>query len=156
MPIANPGAPTNLLVTPGNSQLTVSFTAPLDNGGVPISDYEYKLNGGSWVSAGTTSPFTITGLTNGTSYAVAMRTKTIDSVPTTRYSVDSSAASGIPATVPAQVSSTAARLSVTVLSTSQSLRFRATAVRQSPPISTRPRAMAPPGATGATRPGPRV
>ena len=103
MPIANPGAPTNLVVTPGNGQVTVSFSAPLDNGGVPISDYEYKLNGGSWVSAGTTSPFTITGLTNGTSYSVVMRTKTVDATPTTRYSVDSTAANGIPATVPAQV-----------------------------------------------------
>ena len=43
-------------------------------GGSPITDYEYALDGGAWVSASTTSsPFTITGLTNGTSYNVTLR-----------------------------------------------------------------------------------
>jgi hypothetical protein len=103
MPVTDPGAPVVDSVTRADGQLIVAFTAPLDNGGVPINGYEYRLNGGSWVSAGTASPFSIAGLTNGTAYSVVMRTKTVDSTPTSRFSLDSTAVSGIPAAVPAQV-----------------------------------------------------
>jgi titin len=102
MPVTDPGAPVVDSVTRADGQLIVAFTAPLDNGGVPINGYEYKLNGGSWVSAGTASPFSIAGLTNGTAYSVVMRTKTVDATLTSRYSLDSTAVSGTPAAVPAQ------------------------------------------------------
>ena len=52
----------------------MAFTAPSSNGGSTITDYEYQLDGGSWVSASTTtSPVVISGLTNGTSYSVKLR-----------------------------------------------------------------------------------
>ena len=69
-----PGAPTGLSATPGNGQATIAFTAPASDGGAAITDYEYQIDSGSWVSAGTTtSPLTITGLTNGTTYSVKLR-----------------------------------------------------------------------------------
>jgi len=69
-----PGAPTAVGVNTGSETVTVSFTAPIDDGGFTIADYEYKLNDGDWTSASTTgSPFTISSLDNGTNYAIRVR-----------------------------------------------------------------------------------
>jgi len=73
--IAVPTAPTNVTSLPGNSQVSLTWTAPSNNGGSRITDYtvQYSSNGGStWTdfprSASTTTTRTVTGLTNGTSY----------------------------------------------------------------------------------------
>jgi hypothetical protein len=43
--------------------LTITFTAPSDDGGADITDYEYQLDTGTWTTASTTnSPVVITGL----------------------------------------------------------------------------------------------
>ena len=68
-----PNAPTISSVTSQSQALSVAFSAPTANGAT-ISDYQYSINNGSnWTSAGLTSPFTISGLTNGTSYTVLLR-----------------------------------------------------------------------------------
>jgi hypothetical protein len=73
-PAAIADAPTDLVATPGDSQVSVAFTAPSSDGGAAITDYEYQLEDGTWVSASTsTSPVVITGLTNGTSYSIKLR-----------------------------------------------------------------------------------
>ena len=73
---AKPGAPTSLVITPGNRQLSVAFT-PGSSGGSSITNYEYSTDGGStWVArspGATNSPLMITGLTNGTPYSVRLR-----------------------------------------------------------------------------------
>ena len=72
-PNAVPLAPYGISTTQGNTQISVTFTAPSDRGSA-ITDYEYQLDGGSWVSAGvTSSPVVITGLTNGQSYYIRIR-----------------------------------------------------------------------------------
>ena len=72
-PLARPAAPTLNGLTAGNSLLTLAFTAG-SAGDKAITGYQYQLNGGSWVSvAQTSSPIAINGLTNGTSYTVALR-----------------------------------------------------------------------------------
>ena len=69
-------APTITSLTPGNAQITVNFTSGA-NGGASISNYKYSLNSGAYTSAGvSTSPFTISGLTNGTSYSITIRAVT--------------------------------------------------------------------------------
>jgi len=72
-PSGPPAAPTMGAVTAGDGSLSVAFTAGAST--APISDYEYSLDGGTtWFSAGaTSSPLTISGLTNGTSYSVLIR-----------------------------------------------------------------------------------
>ncbi len=72
-PSGPPGAPTITSITPSDSSLSVAFTAA--NSNAPLTDYEYELGGsGTWISAGvTTSPLTINGLTNGTTYSVDIR-----------------------------------------------------------------------------------
>lgn len=73
--VSVPAAPTSLSGSPGSGQLTISFTAGA-NGGSSITNYQYQLDGGSWVAfspAVTSSPVTISGLTNGTEYSVKLR-----------------------------------------------------------------------------------
>jgi hypothetical protein len=57
--------------------LSVSFTVPTNSGTSAISDYEYSTdNGSTWTLSGsTTSPITISGLTNNTTYQVKLRAK---------------------------------------------------------------------------------
>jgi surface protein len=70
-----PSAPTIVSVASGDGTLTVIFTPPSDDGGSPITNYEYSIdNGVTFVSGGTTvSPLTISGLINETTYQVVIR-----------------------------------------------------------------------------------
>ena len=63
-----PGAPTIGAVAPGDAQATVSFTAPVQDGGSPITSFTVTANPGNLVATAAVSPITITGLTNGTTY----------------------------------------------------------------------------------------
>ena len=68
-----PAAPTSVTATAGNTQATVSWTAPSVLAQTPITDYvvEWTPAGGSasTVSTGSaTASYTKTGLTNGTAY----------------------------------------------------------------------------------------
>ena len=95
-PCVVPGLPTINSVVSGNQLLTVSFSAPASNGGSSITGYKYSINGTSYTAIGTSSPFTITGLTNGTAYTVSMKATNAagDSVAYTPLD------SVVPATVP--------------------------------------------------------
>ncbi|NCW27303.1 MAG: DUF1533 domain-containing protein, partial [Verrucomicrobia bacterium] len=75
VPYTVPGAPTITGITPGNGILSVAFSAPSSNGGSLITDYKYSTDGGStFTSVGaTTSPISISGLSNGTAYNVQIR-----------------------------------------------------------------------------------
>jgi subtilisin family serine protease len=79
-PVA-PSAPTIVSVTPGNTSLSIAFTAG-SAGSSAITTYQYSFNGGaSWLprQAGTTaSPIAITGLVNGTTYSVSIRAVSLD------------------------------------------------------------------------------
>ncbi len=70
-----PGQPTFGSGTPGNGQVSLTWTAPASNGGAAITDYvvEYKASSAtSWstFADGVSTALTaiVTGLTNGTSY----------------------------------------------------------------------------------------
>ena len=67
-----PDAPTSVVATAtGTTSLSVSFNAPANNGGSPITGYTVFVNGGSPVS-GASSPISVTGLTASTSYTITM------------------------------------------------------------------------------------
>lgn len=70
-----PTAPAIVEATNGNTTTTVTWTAPTNPGTTAITSYQYTLNGGStWTPLPTnTSPVTIAGLTNNTTYMLALR-----------------------------------------------------------------------------------
>ncbi len=72
--ITTPSAPTISSIENGDSQVTLNFTAGAD-GGASITDFEYSIdNGSTFISSGTnSSPYTISGLSNGTSYNIQIR-----------------------------------------------------------------------------------
>lgn len=109
-----PGAPTSVSGTSGSSQVALSWTAPASNGGSAITGYSvrHSTNGGvSWstpVSTGSTSTsYTVTGLTNGTSYI--FQVAAINSIGTGPWSASSSSVTPQP---------TASQISVSVSPTS--------------------------------------
>ena len=68
-----PGTPTNISAVAGNGQATVSFSPPSDNGGRTVTSYTVLSSPGNLSSNGSSSPITITGLTNGTSYTFTVK-----------------------------------------------------------------------------------
>lgn len=85
-PIGEPSSPISPIFSPSDSKIAVSFTQGSLNGS-SLAGYKYNLNGGSFIWApSTTSPFNITGLTNGNSYIVQLKTISmngVESPPTT-------------------------------------------------------------------------
>ena len=80
IPVTVPGAPTAASGVSGNTQAVVSFTAPVSNGGASITSYTVTAtpsDGGAAVTAtGSTSPITVTGLTNWTAYTFTVTATT--------------------------------------------------------------------------------
>ncbi len=95
-----PGAPTAVTGTPGNAQVTLSWSAPASNGGSPITGYTVTPSIGATaqtpIAFGTAATSqTITGLTNGTAYT--FRVKATNAAGT---GMDSAASAAITPTAP--------------------------------------------------------
>ena len=69
-----PGAP-GLQAAAGNQSATLRWTPPGDDGGAPVTGYEYSLDGGAAQAAGggDVRTHTVDGLANGTDYAFRVR-----------------------------------------------------------------------------------
>ena len=67
-PATVPDSPTSVTAVAENVQATVSFTAPVNDGGSAITGYTVTSDPDGITATGSSSPITITGLTNGTSY----------------------------------------------------------------------------------------
>jgi|SaaInl4_135m_RNA_FD_contig_81_351915_length_1780_multi_12_in_0_out_0_1 hypothetical protein len=70
------GAPTGVTAVAGDSQATVSWTAPASNGGAAITSYTVSASPGSataTTSNGSTLTIAVTGLTNGTAYTFTVK-----------------------------------------------------------------------------------
>lgn len=72
-PVTVPGIPIGIKATAGDGQATVSFTAPTDNGGSPITGYIVTSNPGNITATGTGKTIAVTGLTNGTAYTFTVK-----------------------------------------------------------------------------------
>jgi photosystem II stability/assembly factor-like uncharacterized protein len=86
IPLGPPAQPTDLVVTPGNGQVSIAFS-PGDDGGSAITDYfiEYSSNGGDdWDvyvhTPSTSSPQTISGLSNYKEYFFILSAKNIEGI----------------------------------------------------------------------------
>ena len=65
-----PGAPRDFSATPGSAQMELNWSAPSNNGGAAITDYDVRYQQGNnpataWASAGTDRTETVTGLGGG-------------------------------------------------------------------------------------------
>jgi YVTN family beta-propeller protein len=102
---STPGAPTSVSATAGNTTATVTFVAPSNTGGFPITGYtvtafvsNVQQAGPVDSNAGSTSlSHVVTGLTNGTTYT--FKVKATNSQPLTS-AFSSASASVTPSTVP--------------------------------------------------------
>jgi hypothetical protein len=75
-PSAPLNAPTSLSAIPTDTNVAISFTAPTNDGGSPITNYQYSFNNSSWTAlspADATSPITVSGLTQNTAYTIYLR-----------------------------------------------------------------------------------
>jgi len=99
-PMGAPGAPTNVAATPLNASASVTWTAPADDGGTPITAYTITTAGtgapSPIVVSGATTSHIVGGLINGNSYTFRVSaTNTVGPGP------DSAASNSVtPRTVP--------------------------------------------------------
>lgn len=104
-PVALPGAPSITFINEDANGTTggkvdISFSAG-SAGTNATTQYQYRINSGAWTNAGTTSPFSVTGLANGTTYSFTMR-----AVMGSFVSAASTAVNGRPVALPAAPSIT--------------------------------------------------
>lgn len=118
VPSTTPGAPTGLTCSSAAStQSVLTWTAPASNGGATITGYEvqYSSDGGSTWSTATssaTSPYTLTGLTNGTTYECQVAA--INPSGTGAFSAPASFVPSTTPSAPTAVTATAGNTQVTV------------------------------------------
>jgi hypothetical protein len=90
-----PGTPSAPSLTPGVSQITVTFTAPTDDGGQPITGYTVELDGSdssvNTLTPSTVTPQVFTGLSSSVSYTA--KVQATNSIGTGSFSSSSSSAS---------------------------------------------------------------
>ena len=81
-PVGPPGAPASLTATPRDGEVVLLWSAPANDGGAPVTSYEFRYAAGAavprsapWHSAGLTLERTVTGLANGQQYAFEVRAR---------------------------------------------------------------------------------
>jgi titin len=116
-PVTTSSAPTSLVSASGNGQISLTWVAPVSNGGANITSYVVELSrdgGRTWQTGPTsaTPAATVAGLTNGIAYV--FRTRAINAAGTGAASVWVTAAPVAPPTVPAALSTQSAPGQITV------------------------------------------
>ena len=75
-PRGAPSAPQSLAASPGDAEVTLTWSPPSDDGGSDITGYEYQVDQGDWQDAGAAAARLVvvsSGLENGTSYTFSLR-----------------------------------------------------------------------------------
>jgi titin len=103
-PSTVPGAPTTVSVVAGDTEVTISFVAPLNNGGSAVTGYKVISSDGTTLTS-SSSPLKVTGLTNGTSYTFTVKATNING--------DSEASSASSSVTPAKAPDAPSSVSVT-------------------------------------------
>ena len=116
-------APTSLSATPVNTSVSISFTAPENNGGMNITNYQYAIssNGGSSYStyaalspADGVSPITVTGLTQNTAYLIKLKAVNDVGISDIESSPVSFTTQGVPTSAPSSLSNIQTNNSVSI------------------------------------------
>ena len=81
-PVGAPGALASLTATAGDEEVALVWSAPADDGGSPVTGYEYRYAAGqavpedvTWRDAGTELTATVSGLENETRYTFEVRAR---------------------------------------------------------------------------------
>ena len=81
-PLGMPSVPESLTATGGDGEVVLEWTEPADDGGSPVTGYEYRYAAGqavpedvTWRDAGTELTATVTGLENETRYTFEVRAR---------------------------------------------------------------------------------
>ena len=81
-PLGMPSVPESLTATGGDGEVVLEWTEPADDGGAPVTGYEYRFAAGTavpedtpWQSAGLDLEWTISDLTNGQQYTFEVRAR---------------------------------------------------------------------------------
>ena len=81
-PVGRPGVPASLTATAGDEEVELVWSAPADDGGSPVTGYEYRYAAGDavpgeipWQEADGDRTATVTGLENETRYAFEVRAR---------------------------------------------------------------------------------
>ncbi|MBF0331419.1 MAG: fibronectin type III domain-containing protein [Candidatus Omnitrophica bacterium] len=111
--IGVPGAPVIGLASAGNTQVSISFTAPASDGGSAITVYTATSNPGGFTgtSASDSTPITVTGLSNGTPYTFTVTATNVagtSAASAVSNSVTPAGVPGAPTSVVATAGSTTA------------------------------------------------
>ena len=75
-PRGAPSAPRNLAASPGDAQVTLTWSPPAEDGGADITGYQYQVDDGGWNGAGGADARSVvvsSGLENGQSYTFSLR-----------------------------------------------------------------------------------
>jgi hypothetical protein len=116
-------AATSLSATPVNTSVSISFTAPTDNGGMDITNYQHSIssNGGSSYDtyaalspADAISPITVTGLTQNTAYLIKLKAVNDVGVSDVESSPVSFTTQGVPTSAPSSLSAIQTNTSVSI------------------------------------------
>jgi hypothetical protein len=92
--LSEPSAPQNVIATPGDGTATITFSPPEFGGGAPITSYEIAVSPGGTTVSDVTSPATIHGLANGTTYTFSITATS--SVGTSPPAVATATPRGVP------------------------------------------------------------
>ena len=126
VPGTPPGAPTIGTPTAGSGSISVAFTAPSSTGTVSTGGAatitSYTATCGSQTGTGTSSPITVSGLTNGTAYTCTVRATNSANLtgPASAASASTTPAAGTPPTAPTIGTPTAGSGSISVAFTAPS------------------------------------
>ena len=81
-PLGMPSVPESLTATAGDGEVVLEWTEPADDGGSPVTGYEYRYAAGqavpedvTWRDAGTELTATVSGLENETRYTFEVRAR---------------------------------------------------------------------------------
>jgi LPXTG-motif cell wall-anchored protein len=129
-----PVAPTITSVVGTNGSLSVSFASSAD-GGSPITNYKYSIDGTNYIAlnpATTSSPFSISGLTNATTYSVTIKAVNVfgDSLNSNTVNGTPIAPAAIvePTTTTAAVTTTTAAVTTTTVAATTTTTIAAVAI----------------------------